>query len=204
MAMSRSIGGSSFPTTSPIRPCPDVIDSSPATIRNVVVLPQPEGPTSTMNSLSRISSFTSLTACTSSYILFKFRIRTRAIASSLHGTGETGDVILDEERVDHGHRDRAEQRARHQRTPEEHVAADQLGGDADRNGLLLRRGQEHQRVDEFVPRQREGENTGGEDARHSDRENDIDHRLPTRRAVDPRALLELLGRGLEVADGKST
>src|ERR1700693_2127521 len=124
MAMSRSIGARSFTTTSPIRTWPEVIDSSPATMRKVVVLPQPEGPTSTKNSLSRISRFTSLTACTSSYILFKFRIRTRAIASSLHGTGKAGNVILDEERVDYGHRDRAEQRARHQRPPKEHVAAD--------------------------------------------------------------------------------
>src|ERR1700726_4845854 len=113
MAMSRSIGGSSFTTTSPIKTWPDVIDSSPATIRNVVVLPQPEGPTSTRNSLSRISRVTSLTACTSSYILFKFRIKPPATGSSLHGTGEARDVILDEERVDYAHRDRAEQRARH-------------------------------------------------------------------------------------------
>src|ERR1700694_4688336 len=160
MAMSRSIGGNSLMTLSSIRIRPDVIDSSPATIRNVVVLPQPEGPTSTTNSLSRISRFTSLTACTSSYILFRFRITTRAIASSLHGTGEAGDVMLDEKRVDDGQRDRAEQRARHQRPPKEHVAADQLRGDADRNGLLLRRRKEYQRVDELVPRQREGENAG--------------------------------------------
>src|ERR1700687_3459197 len=123
--MSRSIGARSLTTVSSIRMRPEVMLSSPATMRRVVVLPQPEGPTSTTNSLSRISRFTSLTACTSSYILFKFRIRTRAIASSLHGTGETGDVILDEERVDYRHRDRAEQRTRHQRPPEEHVAADQ-------------------------------------------------------------------------------
>src|SRR6202040_3565638 len=170
MAMSRSMGGSSFTTLLPITTSPEVIDSSPATMRNVVVLPQPEGPTSTMNSLSRISRFTSFTACTSSYILFRLRIRTRAIASSLHGTGETGDVILDEERGDPGHRDRAEQRARHQRPPKEHVAADQLRSDADRNGLLLRRRQNHQRVDERVPRQREGENAGREHARHRDGE----------------------------------
>src|SRR5580692_6626648 len=199
MAMSRSIGARSLTTLSSIRTRPELMLSSPATMRNVVVLPQPEGPTSTKNSLSRISRFTSFTACTSSYILFKFRIRTRAIASSLHGTGEAGNVILDEERVDHGHWYRAEQRARHQRPPKEHVTADQLRRDADRNGLLLRRGQEHQRVDELVPRQREGEDAGREDARYRDREDDVDHRLPARRAVDPRALLELLGDGLEVA-----
>ncbi len=90
------------------------------------LVPQPDGPTSTKNSLSRISRFTSFTACTSSYILFKFRIRTRAIASSLYGTGEAGNVVLDKERVDQGHRHRAQQCARHQRSPKEHIAADQL------------------------------------------------------------------------------
>ena len=35
---------------------PDEIDSSPAIMRSVVVLPQPEGPSSTMNSPCRTSS----------------------------------------------------------------------------------------------------------------------------------------------------
>src|SRR5579864_2253937 len=128
MAMSRSMGGSSFTTLSPIRTWPELIDSSPATMRNVVVLPQPEGPTSTTNSLSRISRFTSLTAWTSSNFLLRRRIRTCAIGSALDRAGDAGDVMLDEERVDERHRDRAQERPRHQRPPEEHVAADQLGG----------------------------------------------------------------------------
>ena len=109
------------------------------------------------------------------------------------------DVVLDEERVDDRHRDRAQQRARHQRPPEEHVAADQLGGDADRHRLLLGRGQEHQRVDELVPRQREGEDAGRQDAGHRHRDDDVEHRLPARRAVDAGAFLELLRDRLEVA-----
>src|SRR6266545_5221283 len=71
MAMSRSLGGRSLTTRSPMAISPAVISSSPATMRSVVVLPQPDGPTSTMNSLSRIVRLTSLTACTSSYFLFK-------------------------------------------------------------------------------------------------------------------------------------
>src|SRR5262245_399680 len=71
MAMSRSLGGRSLTTRSPIAISPAVISSSPATMRRVVVLPQPEGPTRTMNSLSRIVRLTSLTACTSSYFLFR-------------------------------------------------------------------------------------------------------------------------------------
>src|SRR5215469_17038813 len=114
MAMSRSMGGRLFTTVSPIKTSPEVIDSSPATIRKVVVLPQPEGPTRTTNSLSRISRLTSFTACTPSNILFTLRSRTWAIASSLHGTSETGDVMFHEEGVDQRDRDRAEKCARHQ------------------------------------------------------------------------------------------
>src|SRR5689334_2756481 len=69
--MSRSLGGRSLTTRSPIEISPAVISSRPATIRSVVVLPHPDGPTNTMNSLSRMVRFTSLTACTSSYFLFR-------------------------------------------------------------------------------------------------------------------------------------
>src|SRR5689334_5415256 len=44
-----------------MRMSPDVTLSSPASMRNVVVLPQPDGPSSTMNSPSRTSSARSLT-----------------------------------------------------------------------------------------------------------------------------------------------
>ena len=42
-------------TRSPIRKMPEVISSNPATKRRAVVLPHPDGPTSTMNSPSSIS-----------------------------------------------------------------------------------------------------------------------------------------------------
>src|SRR6516225_8949289 len=190
MAMSRSMGGRLFTTVSPIKTSPDVMDSSPATIRKVVVLPQPEGPTRTTNSLSRISRFTSFTACTPSNILFKLRSRTRAIASSLHGAGKTGDIMLDKEGIDNRHRDRAEQCARHQRPPEEHIPADELRRDTNRHGFLRWRRQEHQRVDELIPRQRESEDAGRQDARDRHWKNNIHHRLPAGRSVDPRALLQ--------------
>ena len=77
--MSRSIGGRSLTTLSSIEISPEVMLSSPATMRRVVVLPQPDGPTSTTNSWSWMSRFTSLTACTSSYFLFKLRIATSAM-----------------------------------------------------------------------------------------------------------------------------
>src|SRR5213594_4940616 len=204
MAMSRSFGGRSLTTRSPIVISPAVISSSPATIRSVVDLPHPEGPTRTMNSLSRMWRFTSLTACTSSYFLLRSFIITCAMVSlplpsAFHGPGQARDVVLHEERVDEGDGDRAEQRARHQLAPEVDVAADELGHHSDGHRLLLRRREEDERVDELVPRQREGEDPRREDAGHGDREDDPHHRAEARRAVDPRALLELLGDRLEIS-----
>src|SRR5665213_2856492 len=126
--MSRSIGGSSLTTFSSIEICPEVMLSRPATMRKVVVLPQPDGPTSTTNSWSRMSRLTSMTAWTSSYFLLRLRIATRAMILSLYRPGDAGDVILDKERIDERDRDRAQQRTGHQLAPEEHVAA--LEGDA--------------------------------------------------------------------------
>ena len=69
MAMSRSIGGTSLTTVSSIRISPEVMASSPAIMRRVVVLPQPEGPTKTTNSLSRICRSTSFTTWVSVELL---------------------------------------------------------------------------------------------------------------------------------------
>src|SRR5262245_41581336 len=230
MAMSRSFGGRSLTTRSPMAISPEVISSRPATIRSVVVLPHPDGPTKTMNSLSRMVRFTSLTAWTSSYFLLRSFSTTCAMVTSLSRwsfapavmpraaryyhtpsgsprrlplsldrPGEAGHVVLDEERVDQRHRDRAQQRPGHELAPEVDVAADQLGHHADRHRLPLRRGEEDQGVDELVPGQREREDPRGQDARHRDREDDPEHRAEARRAVDARALLQLARDGLEVS-----
>ena len=58
MATSRSLGGTSFTTRPAMATVPEVISSSPAIMRSSVLLPQPEGPTSTMSSCSRISRST--------------------------------------------------------------------------------------------------------------------------------------------------
>src|ERR1700736_1647643 len=57
--MARSLGGTSLTTRSPMRILPSVMSSNPAIMRSAVDLPQPEGPTRTMNSLSLISTFMS-------------------------------------------------------------------------------------------------------------------------------------------------
>ena len=60
--MSRCLGVSSLASLPPMRSTPLVMSSSPATIRRAVVLPQPDGPTSTMNSPSAMLTLRSLTA----------------------------------------------------------------------------------------------------------------------------------------------
>ena len=64
MAMSRSLGGTSFTIRPPMATVPPETCSSPAIIRSVVDLPHPEGPTSTMNSRSAIRMLKSSTART--------------------------------------------------------------------------------------------------------------------------------------------
>src|SRR3982751_5327524 len=137
MAISRSIGARLLTTLPSMLMSPELISSRPATMRSVVVLPQPEGPTNTTNSRSRISRLTSLTACVPSNFWLRFVSFTCAMRSALDRAGHAGDVVFDEERVDDRDRNGADKRAGHERAPEEDVAADQLGGDANRHGLLL-------------------------------------------------------------------
>src|SRR5205809_593078 len=56
--MSRSFGCTLLTTRSPIEIVPEVMFSSPASMRSSVDLPQPDGPTSTTNSPSSIGIVT--------------------------------------------------------------------------------------------------------------------------------------------------
>src|SRR5215211_7398686 len=94
MAMSRSFGATSFTTLSPILISPPVISSRPARQRKAVVLPQPEGPTSTRNSLSATSIFKLLTAVTSPYFLTTFSNATLAMGLSSVSWEYGSSIIL--------------------------------------------------------------------------------------------------------------
>src|SRR4026208_1865136 len=91
--MSRSFGGTSFTTRSPILSVPSLISSSPAIIRRLVVLPQPDGPTSTMNSPSAISRLKSSTAVTSPYFLVMWSNVTVAMSEPPPHRGIAGPCI---------------------------------------------------------------------------------------------------------------
>jgi hypothetical protein len=60
--MSRSLGGTQVTSRSPISTRPPSSGSSPASIRSAVVLPEPDGPTRTMNSPSLMSRSRASTA----------------------------------------------------------------------------------------------------------------------------------------------
>src|SRR5215471_2324839 len=97
MAMSRSFGCSWFTTRPPMAMVPPLISSSPAIMRSVVDLPQPDGPTSTTNSRSLISRLRSLTATTGPYDFCTLVRTTSAIASDPQ---PAQDVFLAEQRHD--------------------------------------------------------------------------------------------------------
>src|ERR1700730_14666874 len=89
MAMSRAFGGTRLTTRSPMRISPEVMFSSPAIIRSSVDLPHPDGPTSTTNSPSAISTFTSWITWIEPKAFLTLRMVTDAIISSpaLHEGG---------------------------------------------------------------------------------------------------------------------
>jgi len=62
MAMSRSFGCTSLMSRPAISILPPSSGSRPASIRSAVVLPEPDGPTSTMNSPSLMSRSSASTA----------------------------------------------------------------------------------------------------------------------------------------------
>ena len=67
--MSRSLGATSFISLPSMYSSPALISSRPATMRSVVDLPQPDGPTRTMNSRSAMSRLNSCTATTPSSVI---------------------------------------------------------------------------------------------------------------------------------------
>src|ERR1700743_565382 len=80
---------------SPIEIRPPLFCSSPATIRNVVVLPQPEGPSSVTNSPSLTRRSTLLTAVKSPKLRLTFS-RTTCDIASFPTASQRADPALDD------------------------------------------------------------------------------------------------------------
>src|SRR5829696_6805684 len=99
MAMSRSFGGTLLTTRPPMEISPLVMFSSPASMRSRVDLPQPDGPTSTTNSPSAMSTLTPCSTLTEPKALRALRMSTVAIRPPVPATRraavlELGDLCL--------------------------------------------------------------------------------------------------------------
>src|SRR6266852_5335746 len=113
--------------------------------------------------------------------------------------GHAGDEVVDEEGIQHGDRDGAQKRGRHQLAPKEFVTVDELLRNADRDGLDKAVVQEDQRVEEFVPREGEGKERGGQYARERQRDCNPQHGLDAGCAVHQGRFLQLAWYAFEEA-----
>src|SRR5690242_11592957 len=103
MATSRYFGSTSVTSRSPMKMRPAVAVSNPATMRRAVVLPQPEGPSSTRNSPSAMSRFSPLTTSTWPKDLWmSCRLTRMSLPLTFDRAAEqaAGDVFLQEGRDD--------------------------------------------------------------------------------------------------------
>src|SRR5262249_31972129 len=98
----RSRGSRSFTTRPSMRISPAVGSSKPAIIRSVVVLPHPDGPTSTTNSPSSIAQLRFFTAPIPPKVLFRLTSSIRPSLSPNHPEAEaTREMLADDEPDDH-------------------------------------------------------------------------------------------------------
>src|SRR5579864_6699589 len=141
--MSRWRGGVLVTTRSLILTVPAVMSSSPATIRNVVVLPHPDGPTSATNSPSSTSRLMLFTATTPPANSFRTDSRTmlpisRFPLSSCGPAEHPTNVSIQEQRDDRRWHQR-DHATRGQQRIVGRVLADELGDqDGDRLGRRAR------------------------------------------------------------------
>src|SRR6185369_1689593 len=118
MAMSRSLGAMSLTTRPPISMVPALALSSPATMLSSVDLPQPDGPTSTVNSPLSISRSIPFSTSRLAYRFDRARMlnaamKTSSPTPSLHGPrSEASQEIPSAEQI---HQQRRQRRDQHRR-----------------------------------------------------------------------------------------
>src|SRR5690606_24149711 len=179
MAMSRSLARRSLTTRGPMAISPPLISSSPAIMRRSVDLPQPEGPTSTTNSPSSISTDTPRRTLTLPYFLIALRMDTDAILISILFNGtrcQTGDDLALCEDGEKENRQRDHQGCGGKRAP-----ADLLEGqhviDRDRQGACLA-ACENDAENEIVPREDHRKDERNHNARLGDGQRHLHEYLP--------------------------
>src|ERR1700682_4427321 len=115
MAMSRFLGATSVTSRPLMRMPPEVTVSRPAIMRNAVVLPQPEGPSSTMNSPGATLSESSCRTVSGPKAFERRSRSTVMAASSLDRAKQQtlGDVFLQRDGERHHRRNHDDDEHRH-------------------------------------------------------------------------------------------
>src|SRR5215472_13048036 len=147
--MSLCLGSTSLTGRPSMLIVPEVTSSRPATIRSAVVFPQPDGPTSTSSSPSptiRSSESTATVPSPNRLVTESSSIRANLPP---HAQRQALDQVPLEYQVDDDRRDRADDRAGHQRRDAGRPPGGQ-GGQADRDRALVRR-QEQQADQQVIP-----------------------------------------------------
>src|SRR5512143_3200557 len=143
--MSRSFGSRLLTTRPPTTISPSLTASRPATIRSAVDLPQPEGPTMTMNSPSATSIVIPWTTASAPKRLVTLRSWRLAIGFSLLRFDEAFDEPALHEDDDHDGRQHREHRRRHHQVPlGRGVAPGEHALDADRHRVHALLGRDEQ------------------------------------------------------------
>src|SRR5882724_9259683 len=198
MAMSRSFGAMSLTTRPPISIVPALGLSSPATMLSSVDFPQPEGPTSTVNSPLSMSRSIPFSTSRLAYRFDRARMlnaamKTSSPTPSLHGPrSEASQEIPSAEQIYEQRRQRCDQNRRTL------VAKHRLGGDRGRKRdqrrrhRLLSAGRKGDAIEELVPDPGELEDHGHDQDRRRQWQDDAPEDPEEAGAVDPRRLQQVL------------
>src|ERR1700722_7900605 len=193
--MSRSFGATELTSRPSMRISPEEIVSRPAIIASNVDLPQPEGPTSAMNSPVRASRSTPLRTSTEPKLLRNLEMVSDDIPAPSFDRAlrQSSHEIFAAEEIDQQRRNRADQdaRAHHVIDPDAGAPrrhADERGGDR-----LTAAGRENDAEQIFVPDAGELPDHRHDRDRRGKRQNDLEENAPESGAVDPRRLDQIVG-----------
>src|SRR5450631_1608008 len=195
MAMSRSFGAMSLTTRPPISTIPALGRSSPATMLSSVDLPQPDGPTSTVNSPLSMSRLIPFNTSRLAYRFDRPRMLNAAMMPpSFQGPcGEASQEISSAKQIHQQRRQRGDQHRRallaiHRLAGDRRAQRDQRGGDR----LLPTRGK-GDAIEELVPDPGKLEDHGHDQDRGRERQDDPPENPEEAGAVDARRFQEVLG-----------
>src|ERR1700722_14777222 len=200
MAMSRAFGGTSVRSRPPTRNWPPEMVSSPAIMLRVVVLPHPDGPTSTTNEPSAISRFRcGMTTCAPKRFSMSIK-ETLANGAPFPSALDRADKIaagnpaIGENEQDHDRDLRNDQASRGQvERGNVAVAVELEHADRDRKDRLAI--EEHEGEHELLPDRDEVQRVADDDAWDSERQDHLGEDLKVCRALDLRRLLDVARDG---------